>query len=87
MKIDSETLDHVFKYHKPTADQAQRYEALREAAKRFATQIVGLCPHSEERSVALRDLQRCVMMANASIALNEDTTKLEMPQPGPGRAE
>lgn len=72
MQINGETVDHVFKYHKPTADQAQRYEAVREAAKRFAVQIIGLCPHSEERTLALRDVQRAVMMANASIALNEE---------------
>lgn len=72
MKIDSETLDHVFQYHSPTQDQAQRYVAVREAAKRFAGQIIGLCPQSEERTLALRDVQRAVMMANASIALNEE---------------
>lgn len=72
MKIEGETLDHVFKYHSPNQDQAQRYIAVREAAKKFAVQIIGLCPASEERTLALRDVQRAAMMANASIALNEE---------------
>ncbi len=71
MQIDNETLDHVFKYHAPKEDQLYRYQQLRVAGKKMALQIIGLCPQSEERTLALRDVQRAVMFANAAIAINE----------------
>lgn len=64
-------LIHLFSYHKPFGDQAERYESMRSAARTFAMAILSYCPDSPERTLAIRDLQRCVMMANASIALNE----------------
>jgi len=72
MKLDSyEAINHAFAYHRPFGSQEERYNEVRAAAKLFALVIQDLCPPSEERTLALRDLQRCVMMANASIALNE----------------
>lgn len=70
-QINDDTLAHVFSYHQPKDDQPQRYLAIRDAARRFAKEIIVLCPESPERTLALRDVQRAVMMANASIALNE----------------
>lgn len=64
-------LDNVFTYHKPFGDQPERYVAIREKAKEFAKLIVELTPASAEQTLALRDLQRCMMMANAAIAINE----------------
>ena len=71
MQIEGETLDIVFEYQPPKEDQPARYVALRKAARKFAAQIIELCPRSEERTLALRDVQRAVMMANAAIAINE----------------
>lgn len=62
---------HVFSYHKPHSDQPQRYENVRAAGRAFAMALLEQCPNSPERTLALRDVQRAVMMANASIALNE----------------
>jgi hypothetical protein len=70
-QINEHTLDNVFTYHTPKGDQAQRYGSLREAARKFAHEIMLMCPESPERTLALRDVQRAVMMANASIATNE----------------
>lgn len=64
-------IDNVFTYHAPIGNQTSRYETIRKDAKKFAKLLFDLCPHSAERTLALRDLQRCVMMANASIAVNE----------------
>jgi hypothetical protein len=70
-QINEDTVDSVFSYHQPKDDQPHRYEAMRDAARKFAWEIIGLCPESPERTLALRDVQRAVMMANAAIALNE----------------
>lgn len=64
-------VDNTFTYHAPKGDQAERYVAIRETAKKLANVIVGNTPSSAEQTLALRDLQRCVMMANAAIAINE----------------
>ena len=64
-------IDNMFTYHAPIGNQAMRYEQIRREAKKFAKLLFELCPHSAERTLALRDLQRSVMMANASIAINE----------------
>lgn len=69
--MDHSDLDRLFTYHAPKADQPKRYVAIRAAAKAFATTICDNCPSSPERTLALRDIQRAVMMANASIAVNE----------------
>lgn len=64
-------INNVFTYHAPTGDQPARYIAIRHAAKMLAEVIVASTPASAEQTLALRDLQRCVMMANAAIAINE----------------
>lgn len=64
-------LDNVFTYHAPHGDQAQRYSLIRETAKGLAAVILANTPASPEQTLALRDVQRAVMMANAAIAINE----------------
>ncbi len=64
-------IDKVFTYHAPFGTQQARYVALREKAKELATLIDASCPDSREKSLAFTDLQRCVQMANAAIAINE----------------
>jgi len=64
-------LENLFTYHPPKNDQAERYEALRDAGRQFAETIVELTPGSPEQTLAVRDVQRAVMMANAAIACNE----------------
>lgn len=64
-------LETNFVYHSPKEDQAERYGLIRQAAKDFARLLMHNCPGSRELSLALTDLEACVMWANASIARNE----------------
>ena len=63
-------LDNIFTYHAPSAVQAERYERLRAKAKEYAALIVELTPPSPEQTLAVRDVQRASMMANAAIAIH-----------------
>jgi len=64
-------IENNFTYHAPKLGQQEKYVALRDKGKELALLIVELTPASREQSLALTDLERCVMMANASIARNE----------------
>ena len=72
----AEQINNIFIYHRPSGNQPERYEKIREAARAFAHLIFENCPESRERSVALTNLQQTVMWANASIAINENDTGL-----------
>lgn len=65
------TVERNFTYHPPKDDQPQRYEKLRDKAKKLARWVTKNCPESRERSLALTKLEESVMWANASIARNE----------------
>lgn len=69
--MTNEQIENIFTYHKPVGDQPERYERIRAAAKQFAHILNECCPTSREASLAFTDLQRCVQMANASIAITE----------------
>lgn len=64
-------LTNKFSYHRPFGDQADRYENIRRAGLNFALQVMGNCPRSAERTLAIRDIEAAVMRANQSIAINE----------------
>lgn len=64
-------IDRNFTYHPPKPGQPERYAAIRAKAKELAELIDAECPQSRERSIAMTDLENCVMWANASIARNE----------------
>ena len=64
-------IENRFTYHAPKNDQTQRYEQLREHAKRFAYLIKLLTPESREQTRALNHLDECTMLANSAIARNE----------------
>ena len=64
-------LDNDFSYHPTKGDQVERYQIIRDEAKRLAYLIAGHTPKSREQSVALTLLEQVVMMANAAIARNE----------------
>lgn len=71
-RIEFNDLDNMFQYHAPTGTQAERYQEIREAAKEFAKAVLNKTPESPEQTLAIRDIQRAVMMANAAIAINEN---------------
>ncbi len=62
-------LNHVFKYHAPTPEQIEKYQAIRDAAHILAASILTNCPPCADRAAALRKVREAVMTANASIAL------------------
>jgi hypothetical protein len=68
---ECDELHNRFSYHAPHGNQAERYEAIRDAAYLFAERICELAPNSGERTLAIRDVQAAVMWANAAIALRE----------------
>jgi hypothetical protein len=69
--MTDQQIENTFTYHKPFGDQPERYEKIRAKAKEFAKVLQENCCPSRELSCAFTDLQRCVQMANASIAINE----------------
>lgn len=75
--MTQEQIDNIFTYHKPSGDQPERYERIRQQAKSLAESIQAQCPESREKSLAFTHLQEVVMWANAGIAINERTDKLK----------
>lgn len=68
-----EQIVNLFTYHAPHGDQAERYERINKAAQAFALEVISCVPaDSTERTLAIRDIQRARMMANAAIAIHED---------------
>lgn len=64
-----EKINQQFTYHTPTEQQTIDMAALRYAARLLAVEIVHSCPPNADRTVAIRKLRECVMMANASIVI------------------
>lgn len=69
--MEKSDIEKRFTYHAPKDGQAQKYEALRNAAKDFAGMLNIYCPESREKSLAVTHLEEVVFWANASIARNE----------------
>lgn len=64
-------IEKRFTHHPPKEGQPERYEVIREEAKRLAYLIVEKTPPSREQSLALTRLEEVVFHANAAIARNE----------------
>lgn len=64
-------IERRFTYHAPKGNQPDRYRRIRDFAKAFAYLIDQSCPESQEKSLALTNLEQVSMWANASIARNE----------------
>lgn len=63
-------LNKNFTYHPPTDQQKETYTEIRRIAHDYAEFLQEYCPQSRELSLALTNLEQCVMWANASIARN-----------------
>jgi hypothetical protein len=57
-----------FTYHRPSGDQPQKYESIRNRCKDLAILIVEITPESREQALALTKLEEVSMWANAAIA-------------------
>ena len=62
-------IEQLFTYRAPDADQVERIDRIRNAAKALGHIIVENTPKSADRSAAIRKLREAVMTANASIVL------------------
>ena len=64
-------LDLRFTYHAPKPGQPEKYEDIRDRARKLASLFDAVCPDSREKSLAFTKLEEAVMWANASIARRE----------------
>lgn len=69
MDKDEIRLRHIFTYHPPGSEDAEKYLKIREAAHFFAEVVLRVTPDGPDQSAALRKIREAVMTANASIAL------------------
>ena len=70
-------LDALFTYHVPTPEQAERYDKLRAAAKRYAEEIVALTSRNPVQTLAIRKVHEASMLANAAIAVHEPDARAQ----------
>ena len=63
--------ENVFVYHAPKPGQPEKYNEIRSQALAYARLIIGNCPASRERYLAITKLEEAVFWANAAIARNE----------------
>jgi hypothetical protein len=68
MTMTKQELDRIFTYHPPRDGQQRVYEAIRNMAREFAEEILGMCPDCAERDRAIERIEEAVMWANAGIA-------------------
>jgi hypothetical protein len=64
-----------FKYRKPEPAEVYRYESVAEVMAQAYHVLLANCPQSAERTLAVRDLQRARMWANAAIAFDGEPIK------------
>lgn len=69
MVFPPHSLDRLFTYHPPRADQIPRYAAIRQAARAFADVVVLNTPDGPDQCAAVRKIREAMMTANAAIAL------------------
>jgi hypothetical protein len=72
--LDEETrkrVEELFTYHKPLADQPERFQSVSEALKYAALIVCANVPPGVQRDRALEFLVTARMWANAGIATNE----------------
>lgn len=66
--LNIHSIEDMFTYHAPTADQIPKYEAIREAAKLLGIVILENTPPSADQTATIRLLRQTVMSANQAIA-------------------
>ena len=59
---------------RPTPEQVERIELVRQVAKAYSTAIIENCPASADRTTSLRELRLTTMWAVASIVLEDGDT-------------
>ena len=72
--MDAAAIEKLFTYRKPTEAETAAMSEINEAIKNAAHVVGKHCPPSPETTLAIRDLQRGRMMANASVILGHAET-------------
>ena len=67
-ELAEQQLEHWFTHHPAVGDQPKRYDLLRAAGRRFALEIIALCPECADRQAAIRHVRDAVYASSASIA-------------------
>jgi hypothetical protein len=62
--------EYVFSHHAATPEKLASYDAIHNAAKRFAEVLLAEVPVCTERSTALRLVREASMMACAAVSLD-----------------
>lgn len=64
-------IEKIYSYHKPSGEQTEKYEALRNKARELAVLMGEAVPECRELSLARTKLEEAVMWTNAGIARGE----------------
>ena len=67
----SEKISRLFDYHRPTPEQAAKYERISEAVTHLASISYECCPEGQDQDAAIQRLRETRMLANAAIACEE----------------
>jgi hypothetical protein len=62
--------EYVFSHHHATPEKLAKYEAIHNAAKRFAEAVLANVPTCDDRAAALQLLRESAMTACAAISLD-----------------
>lgn len=73
--LTPDLLKEYFTYHAPGPGDPERYQNIRDAAYQFSLVLVQNAPESKDLDAAILSLRQCVMLANASIALDQPLKK------------
>ena len=67
-------IDNNYTYHRPRAEDLDKFVQVRSKAKEFAALLGELCPEGRELSLARTNIEQAVMWANAGIARQGEPT-------------
>lgn len=78
-KMTDEAINNIFQHHVPSGNQPVRYAIIRKQCGDLAKLFRDSCPAADETDKAIECLAMAMMYANASIARNEPSGKVDPP--------
>lgn len=69
--MDQAVLANKFMYHAPKEGQPEKYVEIRDMGKQMAELLNNMCPESQEKTEAIKNIEQAVFWANAAIARHE----------------
>lgn len=70
--MEQKDIDNLFTYHRPSPEDVEAMQQIRESARELATLISVFVPDGEDQKKAIDSVRQASMWANAGIALNSD---------------